>query len=230
MIKILNSSLFETSSSRTVQQRAQDLKVKNKKPTQDYFEFGESYFDGGDSLPGYGSYIYDGRYGDAINKLPSTIDLSKSDNICEVGCAKGFILYELYSRGFINIWGFDISKYAIKNSPKEISDYMHISSADALDLPTSTIDFLYTKEMIPHLSLEKVNGFYAEVNRVVRPNGKVYFEIQYPQDDSQKNKITNWDPTHKTLLSQADWKNTFLSLRSDLIVYVYFKKLFIDAQ
>jgi SAM-dependent methyltransferase len=229
MIKILNTSFFNASSTRTAQQRANDLKVKTKKPTKDYFEFGESYFDGGKLLPGYGRYLYDGRYARAVNKLPSIIGLSKSDNICEVGCAKGFILYEFYTSGFKNIWGFDISKYAIKNSPKEISEYMHISKADSLGLPTSSIDFLYTKEMIPHLPLDEVNSFYKEVNRVLKPHGKVYFEIQYPQDESKIYRIIDWDPTHKTLLSQSEWKKTFSLLRSDLIVYVHFKKLFIDV-
>ena len=228
MIKILHDSLFKASSTRTAQQRANDLKIKIKKPTKEYFEFGEIYFDGGDLLPGYGSYLYDGRYGSAVNELASKVGLSKSDNICEVGCAKGFILYELYIRGFKNIWGFDISEYAIKNSPKEISNFMHISKADTLDLQDSCIDFLYTKEMIPHLDLDQISRFYEEINRVVKPEGKVYFEIQYPQHESQIDQMNDWDPTHKTLLTQADWNKTFSILRSDLILYVYFKNLFRD--
>jgi SAM-dependent methyltransferase len=226
MIKILENSIFSTKSTRNSIQRRKDLKEKFATPPDDYFYFGRSYFDGGDSLPGYGQYIYDGRYAETISNVISSIGLKKTDYICEVGCAKGFILHEFFLNGFKKIIGFDISEYAINSSPESIRNILKVAPANFLSVEDLSIDFLFSKEMMPHLDNDQLHGFYSEINRSVKVSGKVYFEIQYPESNKEAVEIIEWDPTHKLLFSRDNWLLSFEQLRDDINIFVYFKRLF----
>ena len=54
-------------------------------------------------------------------KLIQTYKLNNNSKILDVGCGKGFLLFEIKKLlPGIRITGFDISSYAIKNSKKEI--------------------------------------------------------------------------------------------------------------
>ena len=55
------------------------------------------------------------------NKINYVINnIRKNSKVLDVGCGKGYLLYEIKKiLPKINIYGFDISSYAIKNSKKE---------------------------------------------------------------------------------------------------------------
>ena len=70
--------------------------------------------------------------------------IEKTDSILEIGCAKGYILYEFLKLGFNNIKGLDISKYAVDNSHPEIRGKLTNESAKYLcKLRSKTYDFIY---------------------------------------------------------------------------------------
>ena len=97
-----------------------------KKYDQDYWD--------GDRKYGYGGYKYiEGWWEPVAQQLIDTYHLVSGSRILDVGCGKGFLLYEIYKKNpEINIQGFDISQYAIENSKDEIK--MHLSEFDARNL------------------------------------------------------------------------------------------------
>ena len=84
-------------------------------------KWGYDYWDG-DRRICYGGYKYiPGRWKSVAENFIDFYDLKSGDKILDIGCGKGFLLYEInIINPEIEIHGIDISKYAIKNSKKEI--------------------------------------------------------------------------------------------------------------
>ena len=84
-------------------------------------KYSKEYWDG-DRKFGYGGYKYiPGRCKPIAEKLIKTYKLDSKSRILDAGCGKGFLLHEmkLLEPG-LEIHGFDISDYAIKNSHKNV--------------------------------------------------------------------------------------------------------------
>ena len=56
-----------------------------------------------------------------VRKFIKTYNLKKNDKVLDVGCAKGYLVYDFHQAG-IDAYGVDISKYALSKCPKKISN------------------------------------------------------------------------------------------------------------
>ena len=85
-------------------------------------KFGKEFFDG-DRKHGYGGYNYHPRFWQpVIPTFKEHFNLDSSSSLLDVGCAKGFMLYDLIQIiPGITVSGVDISEYAIKNTIDSIS-------------------------------------------------------------------------------------------------------------
>jgi len=88
-------------------------------------KWGFDYWDGSRKIC-YGGYYYDGRWKNIAKKIIKYYKLTNASKVLDIGCGKGFLVYELKKLlPDAKILGVDISKYAIKNSKKEIKKYLH---------------------------------------------------------------------------------------------------------
>src|SRR5437016_5945277 len=87
--------------------------------------FDKDYWDG-DRKVGYGGMKYDGRWLPVAEAMAKHYGLKAGDKILDVGCGKGFLLYE-FTRAVpgIVVTGIDISKYAIENAKEEVRPFVH---------------------------------------------------------------------------------------------------------
>ncbi|MBT5373838.1 MAG: methyltransferase domain-containing protein, partial [Rhodospirillaceae bacterium] len=82
-------------------------------------KWGRDYWDG-DRKYGYGGYSYDGRWRPIAEKMAAHYGLKAGDRILDIGCGKGFLLYEFtQAMPGVEIAGIDISEYAIENAKEE---------------------------------------------------------------------------------------------------------------
>ena len=82
-------------------------------------KYGKNYWDGKRKF-GYGGYKYiPSRWANVAKKLIKRYKLESGSKVLDVGCGKGFLLYEMLKLqpGLI-IHGFDISNYALKRVKK----------------------------------------------------------------------------------------------------------------
>ena len=82
-------------------------------------KYGKNYWDGNRKF-GYGGYKYiPGRWANVAKKIIKRYKLKSGSKVLDVGCGKGFLLYEMLKLqpGLI-IHGFDISNYALKRVKK----------------------------------------------------------------------------------------------------------------
>ena len=61
-------------------------------------QWGKDYWDG-DRKYGYGGYHYDGRWSVVAKSMIKKYELTDTSSILDVGCGKGFLLYELSQIG-----------------------------------------------------------------------------------------------------------------------------------
>jgi SAM-dependent methyltransferase len=77
--------------------------------------FEQDYFDG-DRKYGYGGYYCDGRWKPIAQKLINKYKLTSDSQVLDIGCGKGFLLYEIQKLINCKVVGVDRSDYARQNS------------------------------------------------------------------------------------------------------------------
>jgi hypothetical protein len=113
----------------------------------------------------------------------------KDEKVLDFGCAKAFSVYALRLLG-IDAYGVDMSEYAIKESPKEVENYIRvIKQYEEFDQQYGIILAKDVLEHIPYEDLEKqLRIFYRSGQKVfiivpLGSNGK-YFIDSYEADKS----------------------------------------------
>lgn len=136
-------------------------------------EFGFDYWDG-DRKYGYGGYSYDGRWRDVATRLIEHYRLKTGDKVLDIGCGKGFLVYDLVSCSTsMDARGIDISDYAIGHSFNEIRDRLTLGSAVELPFETSEFDLVVSFNALHNLSRENVKVALREINRVSKSSAFV---------------------------------------------------------
>ena len=204
--KILEINFFKSSNLRSCSERKRKIKnfVPNLSKQKDFQKFGFSYFDDIDYGVGYGGYQYDGRYADSVNKIIAHYDLSPGDTVLEIGCAKGFLIYEFYKKG-MNIAGIDLSNYAVKNAVREVWQFLVQGSCEHLPWKTDSFDLVISKDTLPHLTLEQLPLAIKEVQRVCR-NNNIFFEIGVTDDEQGRELMKTWDETQQITQNAFWWR------------------------
>ena len=91
--------------------------------------YGYDYWDG-DRKFGFGGYKYDSRWRSVAEKIATHYGLKPGDSVLDVGCGKGFLLYELTQAvPGLKVQGIDISEYAVENSKEEIRGNLKVADA-----------------------------------------------------------------------------------------------------
>ena len=128
--------------------------------------------------------------------------------ILDIGCAKGFLLYELKKiNSKIEIYGLDISKYAIENAKSEIKEFLVHGNAKSLPFKDSFFDLVISINTIDHLDEEDCNKAISEIERVKINNSFITVNSWF--NNEQKNNLLSWNLVSKTIMSAKDWKDFF---------------------
>ena len=150
---------------------------------------------------GYGGYRYDGRYRSAALKMCEIYGLNSRSKILEIGCAKGFLLYEFHILG-IEVLGLDASEYAVVNGKPEIRSRLLQHSCEFLPFLDNHFDLVVAKEVVPHLGENEALILVSEIDRV----GKAAFlEIQCADSEDSARLMKQWDQTHQTIKPESWW-------------------------
>ena len=176
---------------------------------QENNSYGKSYFDG-DKSKGYGGYYYDPIYWEGVAiDLVKHYGITKRFKILEIGCAKGFLLYELKKLvPGINITGIDISRYATDNSHPRIKKYISTGSVTELPYKDKVFDLVICINTLNEISKSLIPDAIKEIERVKKLYS--YIIVDGSTGIRDEDKFHSWNITAKSYFSTKEWKSIFM--------------------
>ena len=171
-------------------------------------KFGKEFFDGNRNH-GYGGFVYDPKFWQpVIPDFNKYWGLNSRSSILDVGCAKGFMLYDLSKLiPGINLRGIDISEYAINNSIPEIRKFIQVASAKKIPFPDNSFDVVISINTIHNLECSECAEALREITRVSKKYS--FITVDAYRNDEEKKKMHAWNLTAKTIMSVDEWKFFF---------------------
>jgi len=166
-------------------------------------EYGKDFWDG-DRKYGYGGYIYDSRWEKVAKKLIKKYKLPDTAKILDVGCGKGFLLYELKKLlPDASIAGFDISQYAIQNAKPEIREHLFVYNAsDPYPFGDKSYDFIFSLTTLHNLQVYNLKTALEEIERV----GKNKFIVVESYRNAQELfNLQCWALTCESYYQPQEW-------------------------
>lgn len=170
-------------------------------------EFGELYFDGPRSH-GYGGYKYDGRWQPVAKDIIAHFQLEPGMRILDVGCAKGFLVRDLVEAlPGLEVFGLDISRYALENCHPEIVGRLHLGSCDDLPFPTGSFDAAISLDTIHNLPRERAKIALQELERIAGHN--TFVKVDSYHSPEQKAIFESWVLTAEFHDYPSGWLELF---------------------
>jgi SAM-dependent methyltransferase len=171
-------------------------------------QYGKDYWDG-DRRYGFGGYHYDGRWRSVAADLVKHYGIKPGDKILDVGCGKGFLLYEFTQEvPGVEVTGIDISEYAIENSKKEIRGNLQTGNAISLPFPDDTFDFIISITTLHNLYVYDLRQAISEIERVGKGTKK-HIIIESYRDEKEKANLLYWQLTCRSFYTPKEWEWTF---------------------
>jgi SAM-dependent methyltransferase len=167
-------------------------------------QFGKDYWDG-DRRYGYGGYRYDGRWASVARSLVEHYGLSDRSSVLDVGCGKGFLLYEIHRLiPGAALQGVDISEHALAHSKEEVRDRLSISHARKLPFPDRSFDLVISITTLHNLEVHDLFSAVREIARVSRKDG--YIAVESYRDEKEKANLLYWQLTCESFHRPDGWR------------------------
>jgi SAM-dependent methyltransferase len=167
-------------------------------------KFGQEYWDG-ERQYGYGGYRYDGRWRPIAQQLVEHYGLEPGMRILDVGCGKGYLLYEFTQVvPGLEIAGIDVSAYGIEHAKDEIRPFLQVGDAASLPFAGRSFDLVVSLATLHNLSMEKLWAALAEIERVGRE--QKYVMVESYRNEAEKANLLYWQLTCKSFYSVEDWE------------------------
>ena len=133
-------------------------------------QFGEMYWDGPREY-GYGGYHYDGRWRSVARDIIDHYGLKAKMRVLDVGCGKGFLVKDLMLEcPGLEVFGLDISLYALKKAPEELIGRLHLGSGDNLPFPDNSFDCVLSLNTIHNFKRAAAIKAMSEIQRICKTN------------------------------------------------------------
>src|SRR3990167_2101766 len=153
-------------------------------------QFGEMYFDGSRDY-GYGGYHYDGRWLPVAKDIINYFNLKSGDRVLDVGCAKGFLVKDLMRVcPGLEVFGLDVSEYALKHCEPEVIGRLHKGMADKLPFPDNSFDVVISINTIHNYARDGVVRAVSELQRVSK--GRSFVQVDSYYTPEQKSIFEEW--------------------------------------
>ncbi|MBI1337379.1 MAG: methyltransferase domain-containing protein [Phycisphaera sp.] len=166
--------------------------------------FDREYWDG-DRQFGYGGMRYDGRWMKVAQRLAAHYGLKPGQRVLDVGCGKGFLLYDLTQTvPGIEVRGIDISNYAVENAKPELAGALSVGNAVSLPFDDGSFDLVISITTLHNLYCDELDCALREVERVSR--GGKYIVVESYRNEEEKANLLYWQLTCECFFTPREWQ------------------------
>jgi ubiquinone/menaquinone biosynthesis C-methylase UbiE len=188
-----------------------DLKARNAAQTPENIalakQYGEAYFDGCRDT-GYGGYSYDGRWLPVAHDIIEHFKLKPGDRVLDVGCAKGFLVKDLMlACPGLEVFGLDISEYAVRHCPPEVIGRLHLGSCDHLPFPDNGFTAALSINTIHNMDRPHAIRALRELQRV--SGGRAFVQVDSYHTAEQRELFMRWVLTAQYHDYPNEWLRCF---------------------
>ena len=167
------------------------------------FDF--EYWDG-DRKFGYGGYKYDGRWRAVAEAMAKHYQLKSGDKILDVGCGKGFLLYEFTQVvPGVEVVGIDVSEYALENAKEEVKPFLSLGNAKLLPYADDYFDLVISINTLHNLYCYDLETALSEIERVGK-GVKKYVCMDSYRNEVEKTNLLYWQLTCECFFTPQEWE------------------------
>ena len=167
-------------------------------------EYETDYWDGHRRYR-YGGYKYiSGRWKPVAESLIEHFDLTGNSSVLDVGCGKGFLLYEMKQiLPDLQIAGFDISEHGLSQSRGEIRDNLfHHKAQDLYPYENNSFDLVISLGCLHNLRVFEVEVALKEIERVGRQG---YVMVESYRSEQEQFNLQCWALTCESFFDVDEW-------------------------
>ena len=196
------------STSRDYLARVNDKNFPKAKAAELAKKWDFDYWDG-DRRINYGGYNYiEGRWEKVARAILEHYKLPPKSKILDVGCGKGFLMFDILKvRSDLEIYGLDISSYAIENSKKEIRENIVLGNSNNLPWPDNYFDLVISITTLHNLYNFDLFKSLKEIERVSR--FYKYICVESYRNELEKANLLYWQVTCEAFNTPKEWEWIF---------------------
>ena len=130
--------------------------------------------------------------------------LPQKAKILDVGCGKGYLLYDfLKVIPDAEIYGLDVSKYAVENSKQEIRGNLIVGNASDLPYEDNFFDLVISINTLHCLEAPNLFKSIKEIERVGKSNK--YICVESYRNELEKANLLYWQVSCEAFNTPAEW-------------------------
>ena len=197
-------SLVHKATKRDYLARVNDPEFPKAKAAELAKQWGHDYWDG-DRRINYGGYKYmEGRWEKVARAMADHYRIKPGDKILDVGCGKGFLMFD-WTKVVpgVEMYGIDISTYAIDNIKEEMKDRVQVGNATSLPWPDQHFDLVYSLNTLHNLHNYELDPALREIERVGKKNK--YICVESYRNEVEKANLLYWQVTCEAFNSPEAW-------------------------
>ncbi len=186
-------------------------------------KYGKNYWDGKRRF-GYGGYKYiPNRLTKIAKRIIKKFNLTNKSKILDVGCGKGYLLYEIKKIiPYAKIIGIDSSSYAIKNAKKEIKKNIFLCRAEQkYPFKRKYFDLAISFGCFHNL---EINNLKKALNEIQRVSKNTYIMVESYRNENELFNLQCWALTCESFFSKKEWKWLFKEFKYNRnYEFIYFQ-------
>lgn len=131
------------------------------------------------------------------SRLIENLNISLSDKVLDFGCAKGYLVHSFRLLGR-ECWGYDLSQYAIENSPTEVKPFV---TNNLSEITTKQFDWVIAKDVLEHVPYEEIQ---KTLNMFRKISKNLFILVPLGRDGEYEIPAYELDTTH-IIREPIDW-------------------------